>query len=296
MCDYFERNQLVSVITATLLSAAVTSVLADSATDTYYLLDSQGNPVITREGKCVQTPQTPNLPTQLFKKCGDQSDRDRDGLLDDQDVCPDNTPIEISQGVYQSGPQSGCPLDSDQDGIPDYQDKCPHNTPEEIASGVDSQGCPLDTDQDGVLDYNDLCPGTPPRVAVDEHGSALYEKPVDIVLAGDVTFAFNKSELTPQAQTTLKELVNKIEVDFLKKVEVVGHTDSVGSEQYNQALSVKRAAIVANYLINIGLPADKIEQRGEGEQRPVATNETAVGRAQNRRVEIKIIHFKQNLR
>ena len=293
MFDYFERNRLVSVMTATLLSSAVTSVLASNSKDTFYLLDSQGNPVMTREGECVQTHQTPNLPSKLFKQCGENSDRDGDGLLDDQDVCPDNTPIEISQGVYQAGPQIGCPIDSDKDGIPDYRDKCPHNTPEEIAPGVDSQGCPLDTDQDGIFDYQDLCPGTPAGVAVDEYGCALYEKPVDIVLAGDVTFAFNKSELTSQAQTTLNELVNKIEVDFLKKVEVVGHTDSIGSEQYNQALSLKRAAIVANYLINIGLPADKIEQWGEGEQRPIATNETAVGRAKNRRVEIKIIHFKK---
>lgn len=293
MFDYFERKRLVGIMTATLLASAVTSVLASSSKDTFYFLDSQGNPVITRDGKCVQTRQTPNLPALLFKQCGGNSDRDGDGLLDDQDVCPDNTPIEISHGIYQTGSQRGCPVDSDKDGIPDYRDNCPHNTPEEIVAGVDSQGCPLDTDQDGILDYNDLCPGTPPRVAVDEHGCALYEKPVDIVLAGDVTFAFNKSELTPQAQTTLNELVNKIEVDFLKKVEVVGHTDSIGSEQYNQALSVKRAFIVANYLINIGLPADKIVQWGEGEQQPITTNETALGRAKNRRVEIKIIHFKK---
>jgi OOP family OmpA-OmpF porin len=74
---------------------------------------------------------------------------------------------------------------------------------------------------------------------------------------------------------------------------VVGHTDSVGSEQYNQVLSEKRAFIVASYLINKGLPADKVIQRGEGEQQPIATNETTVGRAKNRRVEIKIIHFKK---
>jgi OOP family OmpA-OmpF porin len=294
MFDYFERKQLVGVMTATLLSPAVTSVLASSSsTDTFYLLDSQGNPIITQDGKCVQTRQTPNLPAKFFKQCGAKSDRDGDGLLDEQDICPDNTPAEISQGVYQTGPQRGCPLDSDQDGIPDYRDKCPHNTPEEIVAGVDSQGCPLDTDQDGIVDYNDLCPGTPTGVAVDEHGCALYEQPVDIVLAGDVTFAFNKSELTPQAQTTLNELVNKIEVDFLKKVTVVGHTDSVGSKQYNQALSVKRAFSVANYLVNIGLPTNKIAHWGEGEQQPIATNESAVGRAQNRRVEIKITHFKK---
>ena len=293
MFDHFECKLLVGVMTSTLLSSTVTSVLASSSTDTFYLLDSQGNPVLTQDGQCVQTHQTPNLPTQLFKRCGDQGDRDGDSIGDDQDVCPDNTPAEISQGVYQDGLQRGCPLDSDKDGIPDYRDKCPHNTPEEISRGVDSQGCPLDTDQDGILDYKDLCLGTPAGVAVDEHGCALYEKPVDIVLAGDVTFAFNKSALTPQAQTTLDELADRIEVDFLKGVEVVGHTDSVGSEQYNQVLSEKRAFIVASYLINKGLPADKVIQRGEGEQQPIATNETTVGRAKNRRVEIKIIHFKK---
>jgi OOP family OmpA-OmpF porin len=293
MFNHFERRLWVGVMTATLLLLAVTSGLASNSKDTFYLLDSQGNPVITQEGKCVQTRHTPNLPTQLFKQCGDQGDRDGDSILDEQDVCPNNTPEEISQGVYQEGSQRGCPLESDQDGIPDYRDKCPHNTSEEISQGVDSQGCPLDTDQDGVLDYKDLCPGTPTGVAVDEHGCALYEKPVDIVLAGDVTFAFNKSELTPQAQTTLDELVDRIEVNFLKGVEVVGHTDNLGSEQYNQALSEKRAFVVASYLINKGLPADKVVQRGEGEKQPIATNETTVGRAKNRRVEIKIIHFKK---
>jgi OOP family OmpA-OmpF porin len=293
MFEHFERKLLVGVMTGTLLSSTVTAVLAISSKDTFYLLDSQGNPVVTPDGKCVQTPRTPNLPTQLFKQCGDKSDRDGDGLLDDQDVCPDNTPEEISQGVYQDGSQRGCPLDSDQDGIPDYRDKCPHNTPEEISKGVDSQGCPLDRDQDGIPDYKDLCPGTPTGVAVDEHGCALYEKPFDIVLAGDVTFAFNKSELTPQVQTTLDELASKIEVNFLKEIKVVGHTDNVGSEQYNQALSEKRAAIVANYLINKGLPTDKIVQWGEGEKRPIAANETTVGRAKNRRVEIKITQFKK---
>ena len=285
------RNILIGVVTSTLLSTATTPAFAQR--QTHHLMDSEGNPIMTtREDECVVTPETPNIPSKLFRKCGDIIDTDKDGIMDDEDVCPHNTPAEISRGVYQSGSRKGCPLDSDNDGVPDYRDDCPNNTPLEVSKGVDLRGCPLDTDQDGVPDYKDLCPGTSYGVEVDEHGCALIDDSEFIVLAGDVTFAFDSDDLTPQARTTLDELVSRITIRLVQDMEVVGYTDSVGGESYNQGLSERRAASVANYLIARGVPYDKITQRGEGEFAPVAPNDTRIGRAKNRRVEIKVRQFR----
>ena len=231
--------------------------------------------------------------SQSFKECGDSLDSDGDGIPDSEDKCPHNTPEEISKGVYQEGPNKGCPIDTDNDGVPDYRDDCPNNTPLEISKGVDSRGCPLDSDQDGVPDYRDLCPGTPLGVQVDENGCAQYQEPIKQVLAGDVTFAFDKFDLTPQAKTNLDGLVEQIDLAVLESISVVGHTDSVGTEQYNHSLSEKRAAAVAQYLISRGIPSDRIGSVGKGELEPIEDNTTKIGRARNRRVEITINHYKK---
>jgi len=86
------------------------------------------------------------------------ADRDRDGVADSEDKCPDNTSAEKAKGVYKEGSKIGCPMESDNDGVPDYRDNCPYNRSEELAQGVDKRGCPLDRDQDGVADYRDKCP------------------------------------------------------------------------------------------------------------------------------------------
>jgi len=294
MFDCSSRKILIGVVTGTLLSTAVITVQAASDRETYHLLDSQGQPVKTsRPEECVETPKTSNTPTQLLKECGDITDRDGDGIFDDEDVCPDNTPEELVKGVEQSGPRKGCPRDSDNDGVPDYRSDCPYNTPLEISAGVDSRGCPLDTDQDGVPDYRDKCPGTPFGIAVDEDGCALSGDIKTFTLEGDVTFAFDKSVLTTQAKTTLEGLVNQFGLTFIKGIEVVGHTDSVGKESYNQTLSEKRAASVTSYLIALGVPASKINSWGEGERNPIASNDTREGRAENRRVVVGIEPFQK---
>ncbi|WPD24773.1 MAG: ABC transporter substrate-binding protein [Candidatus Electrothrix scaldis] len=84
-------------------------------------------------------------------------DRDKDGIVDKRDICPDNSKEELVQGVFLEGEKRGCPLDTDEDGLPDYLDACPHNTEEELTQGVDAQGCPVDLDQDKVLDFRDEC-------------------------------------------------------------------------------------------------------------------------------------------
>jgi OOP family OmpA-OmpF porin len=269
----------------------VVTVLASNDQITYHLVDSNGHPVLTtRRNECVETPKTPNRSPRLFRQCGDRViiDRDEDGIYDDEDVCPNNSPAELSQGVYQSGAHKGCPIDSDGDGVPDYRDNCP-----QIFQKVDPRGCPLDTDQDGVFDDKDLCPGTPEGAEVDEQGCAVTEPtPTIIVLPGDVTFASNESFLTPQAEATLDELVKPADISLIKNIEIVGYTDSQGAEEYNQNLSEQRAASVADYLIKLGVPDDKISQWGEGEFNPIESNDTQIGRAKNRRVELKITRLK----
>ena len=294
MFKNFNNHILKGIITACLSSvvAFTASVVASEKTGelTFHLIDSQGKPIeTTRVNECVTTPASPNTPPKPFKSCGYNFDRDEDGITDEQDVCPDNTPLEMTEGVYQSGLRKGCSLDSDNDGIENYRDDCPNNTPLEISKGVDSRGCPLDTDRDLVLDYKDLCPGTPYGVEVDKSGCMMSNEVVKkLILNGDVTFAFDSDELTPQAKVILDELVDRISIGLLQSIEIVGHTDSTGSERYNEALSNKRAASVANYLIGKGIPHDKVMQQGIGELNPIAPNDNKIGRAKNRRVEVRI--------
>ena len=106
------------------------------------------------------------------EKCG-YIDRDKDGIANDVDVCPDNSSEEISKGVVQQGDFIGCPLDSDQDGYQDYRDACPNTQKPEFEKGIDSRGCPKDTDNDGVPDYKDLCSDNVlASTLVDEQGCA----------------------------------------------------------------------------------------------------------------------------
>lgn len=291
MSETYARKILlgVVVVTSTLLSASVTSIVAADE-QTHHLIDSQGNPVGTsRPEECVETPKTPNTPNKKFKRCGDVIDRDADGIDDDEDVCPDNSPEEIINGVYQRGPQKGCPIDSDDDSVQDYRDDCPHNTPLEVSKGVDSRGCPLDSDQDGVHDYKDLCPNTPYGKPVDAQGCASRDKVISRSLQADVLFRFDSAMLTYEGQSILdQELSNAGGTEFIKQVQIVGHTDNVGTEEYNQELSNNRATSAANYLIERGVLSNQITQWGEGELNPVASNDTPEGRAQNRRVVITI--------
>ena len=296
------RKMLIGFAGGTLLSAAVGAAWA--ADQTYHLLTKDGQAVKAKYDQCVETPKSPNTPTKLLKECGDILDRDNDGIDDDEDMCPDNTPEEISAGVYQDGPDKGCPLDSDGDGVADYRDSCPNNTSLEVSRGVDADGCPRDSDGDGVPDYRDLCPDTKPEYIrqVDENGCAEVRRTDTHVLSSDVLFGFDKFNLTAAAQSTLDSIAYSVteeagglsaqDVRFVKELFVVGHTDSIGTQQYNQLLSEKRARSVTNYLISRGVPASKINQSGEGEMNPVASNETKEGRALNRRVEITIGRYR----
>ncbi len=159
-----------------------------------------------------------------------------------------------------------------------------------------------DEDGDGVFDRRDRCPDTPANTPVDHRGCPLPQypasvKPVEaapvsevITLsdAGNVLFAFDKSDLTPAARSQLDGLMAKLQNADVVSIKVLGHTDSKGSDAYNQALSERRASSVAAYLLSQGLAPNKLTSEGKGESQPVADNETEEGRAKNRRVELHI--------
>ncbi len=159
-----------------------------------------------------------------------------------------------------------------------------------------------DADGDGVFDRRDTCPNTPAGATVDSRGcpqrtyAQVPAEPVPppqdevIVLSdmGDVLFAFDSAELTPAAKDQLAAVANRLTGANLVSAKVIGHTDSVGSDPYNQGLSERRARSVADFLASQGVPASKLTTEGMGESQPVADNETDAGRAQNRRVEIRV--------
>jgi OmpA-OmpF porin, OOP family len=116
-------------------------------------------------------------------------------------------------------------------------------------------------------------------------------KPVSekVTFAADAFFDFDKSVLKPQARAKLDDLVSKTSAVALEVIIAVGHTDSAGSEAYNQKLSVARSEAVKAYLVSKGIEKNRVYTEGKGEKQPVADNKTAEGRAKNRRVEIEVV-------
>jgi len=106
--------------------------------------------------------------------------------------------------------------------------------------------------------------------------------------AGDVLFEFDRSDLTPAARTELTALMPQLMAADVVSIKVVGHTDSKGTDAYNQSLSERRAASVVAFVLSQGVPTSKLSSEGRGESEPVDTNDTDAGRAKNRRVEIHL--------
>ena len=113
-----------------------------------------------------------------------------------------------------------------------------------------------------------------------------------ITLSADVLFDFDKATIKPEGEHRLDELVEQLRGVSLDSVIATGHTDSIGTEKYNQGLSERRADSVKEYLISKGVGQNRIEAEGKGEGQPVADNRTAAGRAQNRRVELEVVGTK----
>lgn len=110
-----------------------------------------------------------------------------------------------------------------------------------------------------------------------------------VTYAADAFFDFDKSVIKPAGKAKLDDLIGKIKDINLEVIIAVGHTDSVGSDSYNQKLSVRRSEAVKAYLVSKGIEKNRVYTEGKGEKQPVADNKTAEGRAKNRRVEIEVV-------
>lgn len=176
------------------------------------------------------------------------------------------------------------PDDEDGDGVVDADDNCPF-TPEGIK--VESNGCAVDNDGDGIPDYMDKCPETPSGNVVDLMGCSIVivsSEGVHFSSEG-VHFAFDSATLTSTAKSILDSVIGKINAHPGSHFTIEGHTDSNGSDDYNQSLSQRRANVVKDYLASKGVSAS-LSAVGKGESDPVTTNSTKEGRAKNRRVDV----------
>lgn len=124
-------------------------------------------------------------------------------------------------------------------------------------------------------------------------GCATKAKPTPqaakVVFNADTFFDFDKSTLKPEGRQLLDQVAQQAQGIDLETIIAVGHTDSIGSDAYNQKLSERRAASVKAYLVSKGIDPNRIYTEGKGKKAPIASNKTAQGRAQNRRVEIEIV-------
>lgn len=107
--------------------------------------------------------------------------------------------------------------------------------------------------------------------------------------AADAFFDFDKAVLKPEGKAKMDDLADKVQGLTLEVVIAVGHTDSKGTDAYNQKLSIRRSEAVKSYLASKGIDASRIYTEGKGESQPVADNKTDAGRAKNRRVEIEVV-------
>ncbi len=231
--------------------------------------DSDGDGIQDSKDDC---PNTPGLPE--FNGCPDS---DGDGVVDKDDKCPDVPGLKTLMG---------CP-DADGDGVADGDDKCPN-----VAGPVANNGCPWpDTDGDGILDKDDKCPNEVGTVA---NNGCPEVKPTEEVVkalntyARSILFETGKASFQKSADEVLQAMVVIFKEYPRANFSIEGYTDSVGSKSTNQSLSERRANAVRDYLISNGINADRLTAKGFGEDNPIATNNTRAGRAENRRVEVKL--------
>lgn len=228
-------------------------------------------------------------------------DRDHDGIPDSVDKCPD---VPEDKDGFQD--EDGCPdYDNDVDGIPDTMDQCPN-----LSGTKENDGCPVfDQDKDGIPDsldkcpqapenYNgyqdeDGCPDTLKKAVVDTVKPTAKEMEVLNTKLRDINFKTGSAELLPESFSALDYVVGFLKQYPLLRYEIQGHTDSRGGDDLNLLLSAARAASVRTYLISKGIADSSIIAIGYGKTRPIATNNTAAGRALNRRVEFKFIETAQ---
>lgn len=181
--------------------------------------------------------------------------------------------------------RTDCVADSDRDGVIDGRDKCPGTR---RGARVNANGCVAsgpDSDRDGVPDNFDRCPATVVGAAVDGNGCPVRQ----VVVLNGVNFNTGSATLTDSAKRALDAVVETLRSQRASLIEIAGHTDSRGDAQTNLTLSRKRAESVRDYLVSRGITASRLTARGYGEYEPIASNDTAGGREENRRVEFRVL-------
>ncbi len=207
-------------------------------------------------------------------------DTDKDGILDDVDKCP------TVPGVAK---YNGCPIpDTDGDGINDEEDKCPT-----VAGVAKYQGCPIpDTDGDSVNDEEDKCP-TEAGPATNFGCPIIKPEIIQKVnkSAKNIFFATGSAKLLAKSNASLNNVVTILAENPGYKVDISGHTDNTGKADKNQILSEARANSVKAYFVAKGVNESRLNATGFGQDKPIASNKTAKGRTQNRRVEMTVRNF-----
>ncbi len=229
--------------------------------------DTDGDGIQDKEDSCPEVAGP--------KELNGCPDTDGDGIADKDDACPETAGLANLQG---------CP-DADGDGVADNKDKCPT-----VAGPRDNAGCPWpDTDGDSVLDKDDKCPdvkGTVANNGCPEVSEDVMKKLNDY--AKTILFDTNKATFQQRTYPVLQAMVAILKEYPASNFSIEGHTDSDGKDAANLTLSENRAAAVKNYLIENGVDAARLTSAGFGETMPIASNKTKAGKAQNRRVEVKL--------
>lgn len=251
----------------------------DACPDEAGLASLQGCPDRDGDGIADKDDECPDAagPASL-KGC---PDRDGDGIADKNDKCPD---------VKGLARYEGCPIpDTDKDGINDEEDKCPT-----VFGVARYQGCPVpDTDGDGINDEEDKCPNLA-GVRENQGCPAISEEVKTKVnkAAKNILFITGSAKLQKSSFKGLDEVAKILGENPDIELAIDGHTDYVGTEEYNQTLSDNRAASVKAYFVSKGIDESRLSSAGHGETMPIADNKTAAGRQQNRRVELVLSYFK----
>lgn len=234
--------------------------------------DSDGDNVPDAYDNCPNTPSG-----AITDESGCPSDADRDGVLDGLDDCP-RTP-RMAAGYVDI---FGCPIDSDYDGVPDYRDSCRSGPP---GAGVDDSGCPLDSDGDGVFDGLDDCPHTEQGIDVDLRGcidiSFLHE-----AMRIYIDYPSGSFEVDVRTKARLQPLLKKLKILSHIEIQIQGFTDNIGPSEPNLILSQKRANRMRDWLVSEGIASQRLTPVGKGETNFISSNQTAKGRAENRRIEL----------
>ncbi len=257
-------------------------------------VDTDGDGIYDKNDEC---PEEPGLAE--FNGCPDS---DGDGIQDRMDACPNEAGLAQFDGcpdtdgdgipnnedecptVAGTAAMNGCP-DADGDGVRDSEDECPNE-----AGPAENNGCPFeDRDNDGVVDQDDECPD----VAGTVENNGCPEPTVEVInelneYSRTILFDLNKATIRDESEETLQSIADIMQEYPNTDFHIEGHTDSTGAESYNQELSQRRADSVMNFLIDAGIPTDRLSATGYGESQPIATNNTNEGRQQNRRVEISL--------